>query len=481
MKLAALARRPRFRGAVALFLLLALVYSFSVGLRATRGASITGDEPFYLLTTQSLIQDGDLYLSQQYERESYRSFFDHPDGLWRQSVPTGDGRLLSPHEPGLSVLVIPGFALGGLRGAQVELLLIAALTFALAFILVSLETGSLGLSWLVTAAVGLSASAFVYSTEVYPELPAGLCLVLALLLLRRGAGGARAGIGLALLLSALAWLGMKYVPLAALVAVAFLVASDQRGRLVLLSLSAVSGALYVWFHLAVFDDLTAYSLNTVYEGADAVSVLQSHVEFRERAYRVWGLFIDQRFGIGRWAPLLLLLIPALAFLPRSGLVGHLTLVLICGQVLIATFVAITMMGWWFPGRPLVVVLPLFPLALTPLIAGLPAAGKLFAAGLGAVSLYVTVALQRAVAGAEVTLAVDPFDLDAPLFRALASLFPSYQQWSAETVVLTIGWLALLAVALGAVLRRAYGGEPGVASAAAAPRRLTLRVLGWRRG
>src|SRR5690606_34331834 len=149
-------------------------YAFSVDLRATRGASITGDEPFYLMTTKSLIDDGNLDLKAQYARQSYREFFDHPDGLWRQSVATSDGLLLSPHEPGLSVLVIPGFLIDSTRGAQFQLMLLSALTFALAYVFVARETGLPLLSWLVTAAVGLSATAFVYSTEIYPEMPAAL-------------------------------------------------------------------------------------------------------------------------------------------------------------------------------------------------------------------------------------------------------------------------------------------------------------------
>src|SRR5690606_5999554 len=67
MPRASLLRDERVIGAVAMFLLLAVVYSASLGLRATRGASITADEPFYLMTTQSLIDDGDLDLRQQYE------------------------------------------------------------------------------------------------------------------------------------------------------------------------------------------------------------------------------------------------------------------------------------------------------------------------------------------------------------------------------------------------------------------------------
>ena len=66
-----------------LFLLLAVAYTWSIDLRATRSAAITGDEPFYLLTTQSLIADRNFDLRLQYETESYRVFFDHPQGLWK--------------------------------------------------------------------------------------------------------------------------------------------------------------------------------------------------------------------------------------------------------------------------------------------------------------------------------------------------------------------------------------------------------------
>ncbi len=51
--------------AVALFLLLSAAYALSVDIRATQGASISGDEPFYLLTTQSLLADGDFDLRNQ--------------------------------------------------------------------------------------------------------------------------------------------------------------------------------------------------------------------------------------------------------------------------------------------------------------------------------------------------------------------------------------------------------------------------------
>lgn len=120
------AARPGPAGAAALFALLVVVYSTSIDIRATRSASITADEPFYLITTQSLLQDGNLDLRNQYRTRSYEVFFDHREGLWSQSVPLADGQVLSPHKVGTSVLLLPGFAIDGLVGAQVQLVLIAA-------------------------------------------------------------------------------------------------------------------------------------------------------------------------------------------------------------------------------------------------------------------------------------------------------------------------------------------------------------------
>jgi hypothetical protein len=455
--MSAFQRRPVLFGACGLFLLLVACYSFSIGLRATRGASITGDEPFYLLTTQSLLQDGNLDLREQYMRESYRSFFDHPDGLWKQSVPMADGTLLSPHQPGLSVLLLPGFGVAGLRGAQAELVLITALTFALAFVLTAKETGRPLLSWAVTALVALTATEFVYASEVYPEMPAALCIVLALLVLRSGRNDAVGGVVMAAPLVALAWLGEKYIPLGVTLAAFWLWQASNGGRMSFLGLSAVTGVIYVWFHLAFFGEFTAYSVNTVHEGASTLNVIESHVSVTDRAYRVFGLFIDRHFGLGHWAPLFLLVLPALPLLAtgrradgQTGRVGRVVVALIVMQIGLATFMAITMMGWWFPGRTLVAVLPLFALVLTVLASRLDSPLWLGLLGLGAWSILNTVGLVMATRGGEVTLAVDPFLMDFGLFRWVAPLFPDYRSWGAETVGLTVGWLIaalLVAVAL----------------------------------
>ncbi len=445
--------RESLLGAAALFLLLAVAYAFSADIRATRGASITGDEPYYLLTTQSLLTDGDFDLRSQFAAKSYKSFFDHPDDLWYQSVPRqDDGRLLSPHNPGLSFLVIPGFALGGLAGAQTQLLLLAAAAMSLSFLLAARLSAQPLLSWIVTLGVGLTATAFIYSTEIYPEFPAALTLVISLLLVsRKRVFGITDALLLAVVLTAMCWLGIKYAPLALLVSGYFLLSADRGGKVALIVGGVVSAGVFVWFHLHLFGSLTPYSVNVVYAGWSTMDIVGGHAGFGERFYRLWGLFIDERFGIGRWAPLLLAVVPGMALLALVDLTHRLTLALILVQMLIATFVAITMMGWWFPGRTMLTVLPLFVLPIVLVVVRAPLWGRIVIALLGAMTLATTIGLAMAGRAEEITIAVDPFEMQFPPFQGFAGLFPNFTLWTTETWWLTIFWLAVAALVTGATV------------------------------
>lgn len=448
-------------GALALFLLLAVVYSTSIDIRATRGASITADEPFYLMTTESLLRDGNLDLRNQYRTRAYEEFFDHPRGLWTQSVPLEDGRVLSPHNLGLSVLLLPGFALDGLVGAQVQLVLMAALTWTLAYVLALRLTGARPwLVWGTTALVALSATGYIYSSEVYPEIPAGLALVATLLLLSgRERPSAMRVLGLVVLLSTLPWLGAKYAPLAALVALYVPWRAGTRGRVVLLAGGGISALAYAGFHPVTYESLTPYNVNLVYAGDSTAGTLVRHVEFGDRVYRLWGLLIDRRFGVARWAPVLFLVLPGLLLLVRGDARMRLVLGLVVTQVLIATFVAITMMGYWFPGRTLVTVFPLLPIPLVLIASRGAGASRVALVVLGVYSLAVTAALALAGRSREVVIAVDPWEMEAALFRVLDGMFPQYTAWTTETWVLTAAWLSAAAVALAAWVTVGEQGTP----------------------
>ena len=111
------------------------------------------------------------------------------------------------------------------------------------------------------------------------------------------------------------------------------------------------------------------------------------------------------------------------------------------QLMIAAFVATTMMGWWFPGRTMLTVLPLTIVPLTMLVDRAAVWGKAGLALLGVYTLVITAGLAQAGHAGEITIAVDPFDMRYPPFQSVASLFPLYTWWTAETWRLTILWLA----------------------------------------
>ena len=161
--------------------------------------------------------------------------------------------------------------------------------------------------------------------------------------------------------------------------------------------------------------------------------------------------LTRRFGIGRWAPLLLTVVPALALLARRSTERWLILTLILVQLLIATFVAITMMGWWFAGRTMLTVLPLFVVPLTLLVARAGVFGRVFIVVLGLCTLTFTAGLAHAGHVGEITTAVDPFDMRFTPFQAVGGLFPLYTLWTTETWQLTYLWWALFAISTGATV------------------------------
>ena len=109
--------------AVALGALLLAVYALTLGAHAQPGSRLTGAEAHVLLTTVSIVRDGDLDLRDQYDDRAWRAF--HRTGLRPTARPDAAGRILEPQGVGLPTLLAPAYALGGVTLVR---LLLAALT-----------------------------------------------------------------------------------------------------------------------------------------------------------------------------------------------------------------------------------------------------------------------------------------------------------------------------------------------------------------
>jgi hypothetical protein len=265
-----------------------------------------GDEPHYLMVAESLIRDHDLDLTRDYAEGRYRAFHSgHLDPHYR--VRGRHGEIYSLHALGLSLLVLPAYALGGYAAAS---FFMAGLGIALAATVRRLlhdvlEHGAAeGTAWVVA----LSPPLLSFSGLIFTEVPAALGTTAALLLGRRAETLRPASlVGLGAILAFLPWLNVRYVVLSILLA-AFVLAQRpglRRAMLVAAPLALSAGGLAL-FH------------NALYGFIDPRRVYGRRPDFALATLRegLPGLLLDQEFGLLAHAPVFVLALAGAAILWR---------------------------------------------------------------------------------------------------------------------------------------------------------------------
>jgi hypothetical protein len=454
------------RRTAALWIVLFAVYAATIGVRAFDGSDYGGDEPHYLLTAKSLVEDGNIDLTDEYNGRAYSSFY--PGTLDPHGVLT-KGRLNEPHGVGFPLLIAPAFEVGGPKAVEVLLAAIAALAMALAYRLalrVVPDPWALG----GTLAVGLSPPLLAYSTAVYPELPAAAALCGAALLALRVAErptrlAAFACFGL---IATLPWLAPRFLLPGAAVAF-FAFRALRRARRPVLAITALevvgfSAALYVGFNEGLYGGPAPYSAELPGRSAFEVGFPLGYLD---RSYRLVALLIDREFGLLRWAPAFALALFGAFALWRErrsgiaralpGLRGEQSAALLCAvaalaQLFAATFLTPTMFGFWFPARYLMAGLPL----AVPLVAlGLrraPRTGTLLALTGIVASIWLYVEARVGDAGFAAGRPDAPW---GPLERA----FPLFDRGATYPFVLAAALALATAAALVLDWRRAASRRP----------------------
>jgi hypothetical protein len=415
-----------------------------IAVRATEGARTTADEPQYLLTALSLGEDRSLDVRDERATQRHRPF--HEAGLPLQENLQPDGSRVSPHDPLLPALLAVPMTLGGWIGAKVALAAMAgALAAAMLWVAVRRFDVPLWVAVLAVATYSLAAPLAVYGTQVYPELPAALAVTVAIGALT-GPLDRRAVFLLGAAALALPWLAVKYLPVAAalvLVSAVRLCARDRRA-LAALTIGLGAGAvLYLAAHQAWYGGWTAYAAGDHFVAGE-FGAIGFDPDYGGRAHRLTGLLVDRGFGLAAWQPAFLLAVPALAALLRRRPPGWSALMvpLVAGW-LTATFVALSMHDWAWPGRQVVVVTPCLVLAVAWWAARVEAVRPWLAAGaaLGALTFaWLTV---DGLAGLRL---VTEFETTTnPFYRLWRHALPDGLGLPAGTAALRALWYALLAL------------------------------------
>jgi hypothetical protein len=463
------------RALAAVFLAAVAAAAAGISVRATYGGHAAVDEPQYLLTALSLAEDHNLDIADELAARRWRAF--HDAELPVQTAVRADGRQLSPHDPLLPALLAVPMAAGGWVAAKAGLALLAGATAAL-LLWVAVRRFDVPLP-LATAGAGVAAASpplAVYGQQVYPELPAALAVLIAVAAVTGPLGrrGMAAG-GLAIV--ALPWLSVKYVPVAAALALVGLLRLGRAGRwpaaLVLAGGLGLAGCGYLGAHRLIWGGWTAYAAGDHFLASGEFGVVGVQPDYVGRSLRLVGLLVDRGFGLAAWAPAALLVVPALAGLLRRRPPGTAALVLpLLAGWLVATFAALTMHGFWWPGRQVVVVLPLAVLILLWWLARVGRTTLAIAAAAGLAGVIAYAALLLDGWAGKLTWVVGFEAVDDPIYQAWRVLLPDYRGAGPALWVRHAAWLAAVAALAWWGWRSCQGPRP----AANAPSRCVTNVV-----
>lgn len=408
-----------------------------------------GDEPEYLRTTESILADRDLDLSNNPDyraRPGERAGFTADDS--RHILFRPGGSALPPHNIGYPLLMLPAYALGGRLGAMILTALLAALAAGNLALLAKEVSGEDSPAATVAAAAGLTVPCFFYAFQLYPAAPT---LLFQVYLVRKLLAGDRATRAELLLggaaLALLPWMHYRYVLLALClppVLFIFLGWRSARRHILFFAPSAISFFILFVFQKAVFGSFAFLEV----ESGNIVWQLKGFL----------GLLLDQEFGLLVYAPFYFLCPAALAIMAKERRREVFFLLFVFAFHFVQFALLEIWWGGWSPaGRRMVEYLPL----LVPALAF--AIGR---RGSAAFRLVFAVLVFVSLAAAFATIA-NPWHLFIneghganKLFQIYGSLgwmkavFPSLMLAGARDYLLTAAWLGFFCAVNFALMRNA---------------------------
>lgn len=315
-----------------------LVYALMVP--AMLRTPIDGDEPFYLLLTESIVHDHDLDLANQY-RDLAHSAAGRTDLQPQLGDPVGKhGQRYSRHEPFLPLLMVPGYVMGRLAGAIATIVLFGVLLVRSTIRMFEDEGIDDATARAVFPLFAFGPPILFYAARIWPEVPAAFCFVEAI----RGVRQRRAQRWIPALFG-MTLLKLRFI----LVAIPLLLIAVRRRKHVVIAALAITVPLIVLW-------LVSGRATSVHSWRELLPVSP-----RFYAIGFFGLLLDGAAGVLFQAPFYLLGIVAIGRwreTPQAFRMGVLTSLL---YIVYLVPRAEWHGGWAPPLRYVVVFAPLFAL------------------------------------------------------------------------------------------------------------------------
>jgi hypothetical protein len=316
-KIAALSLKKKL---VILFLLALLVFNIGSVFMIAGGITFSGDEPHYLLITHSLLKDGDFNLANNYENKDYRAYMPEEVQLDIHLAPGTGGH--SYHSPGISLFLLPFYALGTLFSKAAILYCVrfgmsvfGALLGLQIFLYVWQEWKKEKLALLLWLLFCFTSPIFFYSLHIYPEVILALFSLTIFRLLRFSNPLTKSKlVSLGLLLGCFIWLhAVKYMFILIPFFLYILWTLNRERKvgwniLYFLAFPLILFLLHTLFSFTLYGSLSpfAVSLKGTTSSEESLSLLKevfSDVAMKNRLETLVGYFFDQRDGLLLYAPI----------------------------------------------------------------------------------------------------------------------------------------------------------------------------------
>ena len=261
------------------------------------------DEPHYLLIMESIVQDHDLDLRNNYDRADYADYY--PEILPDRHVIISGPKQLPIRDLGLPLLGALPFAIARRTGVLVLMCVIGAVIAWRGFTLLRLLRFSRDAALLAALGVALLHPVFTYSTQIYPDLPAALAVLLVAELLARSLTVWRFAAA-SVLLGLLPWLTIRgWFPVVGMgLVVAYLALRPLAGGLTRPRMLAIAAAVLPFTALVAglsFVDLRLFGVFVPNAGYLLVRDAQPILTYTPQL-GIPGLFLDRTFGLLSRAP-----------------------------------------------------------------------------------------------------------------------------------------------------------------------------------
>ncbi len=279
-----------------------------------KGVNLSGDEPHYLMVTQSMVEDGDILLKNNVENKTYMDFI--PVELPAHMI-IHNGKHLSFHMPGLSLLLIPFYLLFKITGGLISPHLffrisISVINAFFPFVLFYLAKfifpeKKIIRIWILSI---LTVPVLFHSVHIFPELPASTLLIGSFLLMHRDRTNPLLG---GFLYSLTIWFHVKYYPLLLLFGL-FIIWNlfkkrDDKALIKFLVFPVISSIILVLFSKITYGTFNPTGIFPSENYLTTPLLLKIKVFF--------SYFLDQRDGLLLYAPTLFLFIVGLKKMKHS--------------------------------------------------------------------------------------------------------------------------------------------------------------------